>query len=37
MTDKAIRWIGSSLKDLTNFPDAVRIFLMQFVKKQVSN
>jgi len=24
MTDKPIRWIGSSLKDLTNFPDAVR-------------
>ena len=24
MTDKPIRWIGSSLNDLTNFPDAVR-------------
>jgi phage-related protein len=24
MTDKAIRWIGSSLNDLTNFPDTAR-------------
>ena len=24
MTDKPIRWIGSSLNDLINFPDAVR-------------
>ena len=24
MTDKPIRWIGSSQNDLTNFPDAVR-------------
>jgi phage-related protein len=24
MTDKPIRWIGSSLNDLTNFPDTAR-------------